>query len=46
MLRTAAEEEFFRVTISLPVEMADAPAQSNEGELTQAKLAPAKEVRT
>jgi sensor histidine kinase YesM len=46
MLRTAAEEEFFRVTISLPVEMADAPAQSNEGELTPAKLAPAKEVRT
>jgi two-component system, LytTR family, sensor histidine kinase AlgZ len=40
-LRTAAEEDFFRVTISLPVEMADAPAQPNEGE-----LAPAKEVRS
>jgi predicted secreted protein len=36
-LRTAAEEEFFRVTISVPAEMADAPAQSNDGELAPAK---------
>jgi two-component system, LytTR family, sensor histidine kinase AlgZ len=39
-LRTAAEEDLFRVTISLPAEMADASPQSNEAE-----LAPAKEVR-
>src|SRR6266852_3032007 len=39
-LRTAAEEEFFRVTISIPAEMAEAPAPSAEGE-----VAPAKEVR-
>jgi LytS/YehU family sensor histidine kinase len=39
-LRTTAEEEFFRVTISIPAEMAEAPAQSAQGE-----LAPAKEVR-
>jgi sensor histidine kinase YesM len=39
-LRTTAEEEFFRVTISIPAETAEAPAQSAEGE-----FAPAKEVR-
>lgn len=39
-LRTVAEEEFFRVTISIPAEMAEAPQQSPQGE-----LAPAKEVR-
>src|SRR6266852_4165055 len=39
-LRTAAEEEFFRVTISIPAEMAEAPAPSAEGE-----VAPAKEAR-
>jgi len=39
-LRSTADEEFFRVTISLPAEMAEAPTQSN-----QAELAPAKEVR-
>jgi len=39
-LRTTAEEEFFRATISIPAEMTEAPAQSAQGE-----LAPAKEVR-
>jgi LytS/YehU family sensor histidine kinase len=39
-LRATAEEEFFRVTISLPAEMAEAPSQSGENE-----LAPAKEAR-
>src|SRR5713226_7299865 len=39
-LRTTAEEEFFRVTISIPAEMPEAPAQSAEGE-----VAPAKEAR-
>jgi two-component system sensor histidine kinase AlgZ len=39
-LRATAEEELFRVTISLPVEMADTPKQSAEDE-----LAPAKEAR-
>jgi two-component system, LytTR family, sensor histidine kinase AlgZ len=39
-LRATAEEELFRVTISLPAEMADAPKQSAEED-----LAPAKEAR-
>ncbi len=39
-LRATAEEELFRVTISLPAEMADTPKQSVEHE-----LAPAKEAR-
>jgi two-component system sensor histidine kinase AlgZ len=39
-LRTTAEEELFRVTISLPAEMADATKQAAEEE-----LAPAKEAR-
>jgi LytS/YehU family sensor histidine kinase len=39
-LRVEAEEELFRVTISLPAEMSDAPQQSPAKELT-----PAKEVR-
>jgi LytS/YehU family sensor histidine kinase len=39
-LRATAEEELFRVTISLPAEMADAPKQAAEEE-----LAPAKEAR-
>jgi len=39
-LRATTEEELFRVTISLPVEMADAAKQSAED-----VLAPAKEVR-
>jgi sensor histidine kinase YesM len=39
-LRTTAEEELFRIAISLPAEMADAPKQSAE-----AALAPAKEAR-
>src|ERR1700730_5685122 len=32
-LRTTAEEEFFRVTISIPAETTEAPAQSAEAEL-------------
>jgi LytS/YehU family sensor histidine kinase len=39
-MKTTAEEELFRVSISLPAGMADAPAQPSESE-----LAPAKEVR-
>ncbi|HXN53548.1 MAG TPA: histidine kinase [Candidatus Acidoferrum sp.] len=39
-LQATAEEELFRVTISLPAEMSEAPVQSAEG-----ALAPAKEVR-
>ena len=39
-LRATADEELFRVAISLPAEMADAPNQSAEDE-----VAPAKEVR-
>jgi LytS/YehU family sensor histidine kinase len=39
-MKTTAEEEFFRVNISLPAEMTEAPAKSIEGE-----LAPAKEMR-
>jgi two-component system, LytTR family, sensor histidine kinase AlgZ len=38
-LRTAAEEEFFRVSISLPVETADATPQSDQGELAPAREA-------
>jgi two-component system sensor histidine kinase AlgZ len=40
ILRATSDEELFRVTISLPAEMADAPAESGESD-----LAPAKEVR-
>jgi two-component system sensor histidine kinase AlgZ len=39
-LRATAEEELFRVTISLPAEMIDAPKQATEDD-----LAPAKEAR-
>jgi two-component system sensor histidine kinase AlgZ len=37
-LRTTAEEEFFRVTISIPAETTEAPPQSAEGELAPAKV--------
>ncbi len=39
-MKTTAEEELFRVSISLPAEMTEAPPHTAEGE-----LAPAKEVR-
>jgi LytS/YehU family sensor histidine kinase len=39
-LRATAEEDFFRVTISLPAEMTETPLESGENE-----LAPAKEAR-
>ena len=36
-LRMTAEEELFRVTVSLPAEMAEAPKQSAEDEPARAK---------
>src|SRR3984893_523322 len=38
-LRATAEEDFFRVTISLPAERVEAPSQSGENELAPAKVA-------
>jgi len=38
-MKTTAEEELFRVSISLPAEMTEVPAPSSEGELAAAKEA-------